>query len=226
MAKTSEVLKSIMQERDITQGDIAKAAGVSRQAVQQWCSGRTAPRGSALAKLAEFLNLSPAVIQYGPLADAERRPGTVEIEDGVICIPQFEESGSCGHGFENGGYLRAMVCMVKVTLEWIRSLSPFTNPRHLEVITARGDSMEPTIRNLDFVFVDRSYTTVEEDGVYVVTYAGTTYIKRAQKQFDGSLLLTSDNDIYRPMTIPASELDRVVIEGKCAIFCKASASAR
>lgn len=223
MTTTSEVLAGVLRERDISQTQLAKAIGVTPQAVQQWCSGKTTPRGMSLAKLADYLKLSPAVIQYGPQADSTPAKQTVvETEDGFVCIPQFDVSGSCGTGFDNGSLaLRAIVGLVKVTVEWLISKCPGVNWRRLEVITASGSSMSPTIGNLDFVFVDRSYTAVRGDGIYVLTYCGDTYIKRVQRQPNGGLLLISDNPIYPPISIPAEELDTVTVEGRCVIYCKA-----
>ncbi len=222
MTTTSEVLAGVLHERDISQTQLAKAIGVSPQAVQQWCSGKTTPRGNSLVKLAEYLKLSPAVIQYGPLADSTpNKPTVVETEDGFVCIPQFEVSGSCGTGFDNGCLtIRAIVGLVKVTVQWLVSKCPGVNWHRLEVITASGNSMSPTIDDLDFVFVDRSYSAVRGDGIYVMTYCGDTYIKRVQRQPKGGLLLISDNPIYPPIHIPADELDTVTIEGRCVIYCK------
>lgn len=223
MTTTSEVLAGIMHERDISQTQLAKAIGVTPQAVQQWCAGKTAPRGNSLARLADYLKLSPAVIQYGPTADAEpSRPSVVETEDGYVCIPQFDVSGSCGTGVDNGSpMLRALVGLVKVTEQWLNAKCHGVNWRRLEVITASGNSMAPTINDLDFVFVDRSYSAIHGDGIYVLTYCGDTYIKRVQRQPKGGLLLISDNPIYPPISIEANELDTVTVEGRCVIYCKA-----
>lgn len=223
MTTTSEVLVGVMHERDISQTQLAKAIGVTPQAVQQWCAGKTAPRGNSLARLADYLKLSPAVIQYGPLADAtSTKPTVVETEDGYVCIPQFDVSGSCGTGFDNTCLaIRAIIGLVKVTVQWLNAKCPGINWRRLEVITANGNSMAPTVNDLDFVFVDRSYSDVRGDGIYVMTYCNDTYIKRVQRQPSGGLLLISDNPAYPPISIGADELDTVTIEGRCVIFCKA-----
>lgn len=223
MNKTAEVLAAIMRERDISQTQLAKAVGVSPQAVQQWCSGKTSPRGNSLAKLADYLKIAPAVIQYGPSEAIERTTSSVvETEDGFIAIPQFSASGSCGGGYDNETpSLRALVGMVRVTRAWLLAKAPSLNWKRLEVITARGDSMSPTIKNLDFVFVDRSFSRIEDDGIYVLTFADTTYIKRVQKQVNGSLLLISDNPRYPSMLIEGPDLERVTVEGRCVINCSA-----
>ena len=223
MTTTSEVLSGILRERDISQTQLAKAIGVTPQAVQQWCAGKTVPRGNSLARLSEYLKLSPAVIQYGQYADSSAsKPTVIETEDGYVCVPRFDVSGSCGHGCENECVpVRAIVGLVKVTSEWLSAKCPGVNWRRLEVITASGNSMAPTINDLDFVFVDRSYSAVHGDGIYALTYGGDTYIKRVQRQPQGGLLLISDNPIYPPINVGADELDTVRIEGRCVIYCNA-----
>lgn len=76
------------------QSILARFVGVSPQAVQQWVAGATAPRGKNLTKVADFFELSPAVIQFGASAsdlhELERRRrslvalrGEVMVEHGI-----------------------------------------------------------------------------------------------------------------------------------------------
>lgn len=82
--------------------------------------------------------------------------------------------------------------------------------------------MRPTIKNLDFVFVDRSAKAFREEGVYVVTIGGDTLIKRLQRRLDGGLNLLSDNPQYPLLEVPLEDMDRVVVEGKVCIICSAN----
>lgn len=220
-AKTAEVLSEVMKERDLSQTDLAKAVGVTPQAVQQWCSGKTVPRGDKLVRLAEYLSLSPAVLQFGTDGATGRlKPTTVE-QGELVSIPQFDVAGECGRcGADNGNpSMRPIVAMLQVTRSWLAAKGAVASIRHLEVITAHGDSMAPTVNDLDFVFVDRSYDCVTDDGVYVVSYARGTYIKRIQSQPNGDLLLISDNKKYPPIRVDASESHNIAIDGKCVIAC-------
>lgn len=219
-SKTKDVLVHLMAERGLTQSDIARALSVRPQAVQQWVSGKTRPTGKNLEALAEFLQLPPAVIVHGPAAD-RLTASTVDLDNGLISIPRFTARGSCGTNLIGNAGDRTIIDMIRLTVAWIRAKAPSANLRHLEIITANGDSMAPTIKNLDFVFVDRTYTDVRGEGIYAVTYCGDTYIKRIQKQVDGSLLLISDNVRYPPITVTKDQLDSVIIEGRCVLYCSA-----
>lgn len=45
-----------LKEHDMTQADLAKKLGVSRQSVQYWCSGKFVPRLPMLCKIAKVLH--------------------------------------------------------------------------------------------------------------------------------------------------------------------------
>lgn len=47
------------------QSVLARFVGVTPQAVQQWVAGETAPRGKNLAKIAEFFEIWPSIVQFG-----------------------------------------------------------------------------------------------------------------------------------------------------------------
>lgn len=214
---TAQVLDEAMHEKRITQADIARKVGVSPQAVQQWCSGKSSPRGAKLALLAEYLGVPPEVILFGTTERSIVQ--SVKTDDGYVSIPRFDVNGSCGGGAVSTHC--QLIDMMKVSQEWLLNKCPTINFKHLEVITAVGDSMSPTIENLDFVFVDRSVNRFVRDGIYVVSFAGEIFIKRLQRQISGGLLLISDNTNYPPMKIEPCDLDRVKIEGLCKIHCSA-----
>lgn len=218
-SKTVEVLTAVMAERDLNQSDIARAINIKPQAVQQWLSGKTTPKGKNLEALANYLHIEPAVIQYG-INHTASVPTVIDTEDGFVSIPRMSAKGACNsQGGEINDEYTYMIEMVRVGTNWLRAKAASANWKKLEVITASGDSMEPTIKNLDFVFVDTSCKTVRQDGVYAVTYAGETYIKRCQKDVEGGLNLISDNKKYPPIHVAPDQLERVIVEGRCALAC-------
>ena len=54
----SKNLIKIMNDRNITQEDIAKITGVSQQSVSNWVSGKLMPRINANAKISEYFSFS------------------------------------------------------------------------------------------------------------------------------------------------------------------------
>lgn len=97
--------------------------------------------------------------------------------------------------------------------DWLRRRG--INPLAAHVLTARGDSMEPTIRDGDILLVDTSIDRVVDNAIYVVAYDGRTLVKRVQMRLDGSVVLKSDNrDLFDDEPVPAGEVSALNVAGR------------
>ncbi|MBI5815906.1 MAG: LexA family transcriptional regulator [Nitrospinae bacterium] len=74
--------------------------------------------------------------------------------------------------------------------------------KNLACIEARGDSMDPAIKDRDTLLVDTSISAVADDAIYILQKDGTLVAKRLQKLYDGSILVKSENPIYSTETVP------------------------
>jgi phage repressor protein C with HTH and peptisase S24 domain len=81
----------------------------------------------------------------------------------------------------------------------------------LEAIHVDGESMEPTLQDDSIVFVDRTQTNINKNGIFIAATTGGLFIKRIHQRADGMVELISDNSIYPPQAIAA---DEVTIVGK------------
>jgi len=82
----------------------------------------------------------------------------------------------------------------------------------LEAIHVDGESMEPTLQDGSIVFVDRTQTNINKNGIFIAsTSTGGLFIKRIHQRVDGMIELISDNSIYPPQAIHTNE---VTIIGK------------
>lgn len=81
----------------------------------------------------------------------------------------------------------------------------------LEAIHVDGESMEPTLQDGSIVFVDRTQTDINKNGIFIASTTGGLFIKRIQKRPDGMIDLISDNSMYPPQAVPA---DEITIVGK------------
>ncbi len=82
----------------------------------------------------------------------------------------------------------------------------------LEAIHVDGESMEPTLQDGSIVFVDRTQTNINKNGIFIAaTATGGLFIKRIHQRADGMIELISDNSIYPPQAINP---DEVTIIGK------------
>jgi len=81
----------------------------------------------------------------------------------------------------------------------------------LEAIHVDGESMEPTLQDGSIVFVDRTQTNINKNGIFIASTTGGLFIKRIQQRADGMIELISDNSMYPPQTISHEE---IMIVGK------------
>ena len=66
----AKIIREGRERLNLNQTQLAELVGVSPQAVQQWESGATLPRGKRLNRIAEVLQLPPSVMHFGQTLDA------------------------------------------------------------------------------------------------------------------------------------------------------------
>lgn len=134
-------------------------------------------------------------------ADFSRR-GLVGDE---IRIAHYDVSGAMGDG-EVAHDFPEMLKDIRVSPTHLRELGvEFKEPYHLKLITGRGQSMAPTIRNRDPLIVDVSIREFVGDGIYFFSYQGHQYIKRLQKKGRDHFKMVSDNTNHPPEDIRVDE---------------------
>lgn len=87
-------------------------------------------------------------------------------------------------------------------------------PHSAVIVTVKGRSMEPTIRDGAVLLVSTSAKTVVSGEVYAFRQDGHLYVKRMHRQPDGGLLAVSDNpdrEAYPDMAFTAHEQDFEII---------------
>lgn len=99
---------------------------------------------------------------------------------------------------------------------WLRARK--INPSFARVLTAKGDSMEPTIRNGDVLLVDTSINYIQDNTIYVIVYGDILLVKRVHSRFNGTLQLISDNPLYPPEEITAGEIEQLHVAGRVMWF--------
>ncbi len=71
--------KGVRDRADVRPVDVARALEVSGATVSDWEAGKVIPREELLAKLAEFLGVTPAYLRYG--VGAERKDALAALID-------------------------------------------------------------------------------------------------------------------------------------------------
>lgn len=195
-------------------GRILKKA---RGTVEQWASGRRRLPFAPVLQLAMHLdgNLNRFAIggDESVPSRAITAPPVVQgpPPEGYVALPLLDVTASAGAGTFTLGDGAGGTIAARET--WLRTIG--AHPARTEALMARGDSMEPTIRDGDLLLVDRSIDRIMDDAVYVVVVAGAVKVKRVTRRTDGSVVLSSDNPRHPPETVSSSEVNDVLtIEGR------------
>ncbi len=83
--------------------------------------------------------------------------------------------------------------------------------KNIDSINVLGDSMEPTFKDGDIIFINRTMNDVRKGGVFVVSTPIGLFVKRLFLRSDGTLDLISDNPQYGVESVP---MENVEVIGK------------
>jgi len=130
---------------------------------------------------------------------------------GFVLVPRYDVAASMG----NGAVIHSeqVVDHLAFREEWVRT-ELGANPKNLVLISAIGDSMEPTLRAGDLLLIDRSTAGVKQDAIYAFATNNELRVKRMQLRMDGSVVVKSDNPQYDPETLSADIASALHIVGR------------
>ncbi|WFB47866.1 LexA family transcriptional regulator [Vibrio coralliilyticus] len=178
--KLSELKKMTGTKRNI---DLAEILGISTSTIQNWRARGRIPREIYLK--AEQIALNGTVTPKGYV---------------VIKLYDVEVSAGSGSLIENGDPSTSLLFSEK----YIRKDLGY-NPENVFLLSVRGDSMEPTLKNQSIIMVNR----IEEftsDGIYVFRFEDNLMVKRLQF-LPERIEVVSDNPIYKTWEIMKKDLE-------------------
>lgn len=135
----------------------------------------------------------------------------VELLNEFILVPRYNVAGSCG-----GGAIvdtEDVVEYLSFRREWIKN-SLRVGEKDLCVISVKGDSMEPRLKDGDVVLLDTSTKHIEDNAIYALQFNGGLSIKRVQRFMSGALEIISDNKLYKAEMIPPEQSGNVRVVGR------------
>ena len=118
-------------------------------------------------------------------------------------ISIIDVTACCGDGVDN---LQENTCgEIALPMEEFKSITN-SAPENIKLIKATGDSMEPTIRDGDLVWIDIANCFISSDGIYLLRMptAGLA-IKRVQAGLT-NISVKSDNPKYSDITAEVGEI--------------------
>nr|WP_320048859.1 S24 family peptidase [uncultured Desulfuromonas sp.] len=88
------------------------------------------------------------------------------------------------------------------------------NPEQLSLVSVRGDSMEPTIKEGAMLLVEKN-TAPPGEGIYVFKGEHGLLVRRTQyNPFDHTLSLFCDNPLYPPFTARSEQINNLKMLGR------------
>jgi phage repressor protein C with HTH and peptisase S24 domain len=128
-----------------------------------------------------------------------------------VLVPRYNVEGSAG-----GGSLvdrEEVLEYLSFRKEWIKN-SLRIGENALAVISVKGDSMEPRLRDGDVVLLDMSSKLVEDNAIYALQFNGGLSIKRVQRFMSGAIEIISDNKTYKPESLTPDQAESVKVVGR------------
>lgn len=156
----------------------------------------------------------PASIERKARQMMAEQPGpspTTQDMNGFILIPRYNVEASAG-----GGSVVAeerIIDRMAFREDWVR-VTLGLSPKDLVLISATGDSMEPTLHPGDLLLLDRSIERIKDNAIYAIQVNGTLLIKRVQRRTDGSVIIKSDNAAYETEVLTDSKAEDLRIVGR------------
>lgn len=216
----SQRLKAARKHANLTQKELADAAGVSQPVISQLESG-TSLKSVHIAKLAITCKVDPLWLSEGTgemLVSRAHGPdenGSPSKKDYAL-IPQYTARASAGKGYHNDHVELSEGQGLVFKRDWLKRLS--LKEGACCVIYAEGSSMEPTISDGDVLLIDRTSTEPRSGKVYAIQRPdGSISVKRLVQTFAGGWVVRSDNPdktLYPDEPISSDDLQQIEIIGR------------
>lgn len=228
-----ENIKALRVEKDWTQGDLAKFAGVSIETIKRYENGKTNPTNDNLSKIANALgveiknlydgaspsvslsqknNMSLSVKKVSPSLSNLKETEADQISHDQILIRKLSSAVGAGESVDING---VEVYDTDVLVPFSQMLFK-VRPKKIDRIRCMqvdGYSMVPMLFPDSWVIADVT-AKFEGDGLYIINYCDNFMVKLLQKSPDGTLHIKSVNKDYESYDIGPDDDAQVYIVGK------------
>lgn len=178
--------------------EVARKLEVSKQYVSNLCPSEGQPARRIGDKTARKIE-STFGLALGSI-DQTANISKPEQDERTVNVPMLNVIVSMGAG-AIAPWEEEVMQNVRVSKQWIRQNTQATSFDRLAIITAKGDSMEPTFSDGSTLLIDTSITSIKLDAVYVLARSEELFVKRIQRNIDGSVRIISDNPMYAAQVV-------------------------
>lgn len=196
-----------------TQAALARAIGVTPQAISKMVRGGTADTAK-LYQIARFLKTTPEYLtgetddpEPTMLADRQLpfRGAEPACDPDMVYVAEIDLRFGLGASVMDQEIVESQVERMPFPRAWLRHITS-SPPDQLYWARARGNSMEPAIGDGDVILIDRSQNDGLGDLYWAIAYGHNGMVKRLRPMPDGSVKILSDNQSVGPETAYDGEL--------------------
>lgn len=203
----------------------AKRSGIPDSTLRNYKNSGSMPGLRHLLAIAQTANVTldwlaaargPMRFDPSGLSADTRVPGVIGFNEGddpldFTLLPRMGVSASAGHG------LVALTDEVTERLafktEWLHSMG--LSPRYCGLLTARGNSQEPVIKNGSLLLVDlRPDQQIRSGCYYILVLDGDVLVKLVNRRIDGTIELKSHNPDYPTELVKVEDMHKLHIPGR------------
>jgi phage repressor protein C with HTH and peptisase S24 domain len=204
----------------------AKKCGIAESLIRKYLAGESLP---GLDKLITIAAASDVSVEWlatgeGPMKRGDKRGHGESREeateyrgerdllpaDEYVLVPRYDVTASAGPGALVQS--EQVVDHLAFKRDWVKRLG--LEAGQLALITAKGDSMEPTIRDGYLLLVDLRQHQATADAIYILRFDHELIAKRLQRLFTGEVKIKSDNPAYDEQLVPVDQVNKLNIVGK------------
>jgi len=229
-----ENIKALRVEKDWTQGDLAKFAGVSIETIKRYENGKTNPTNDNLSKIANALgveiknlydgaspsvslsqknNMSLSVKKVSPsLSNLKKTEEADQVSYDQILIRKLSSAVGAGESVDINGVEVYDTDILVPFSQMLFKVRPKKIDR-IRCMQVDGYSMVPMLFPDSWVIADVT-AKFEGDGLYIINYCGNFMVKLLQKSPGGTLRIKSVNKDYDSYEIGPDDEAQAYIVGK------------
>lgn len=227
MESIGQRFKSSRTALGLSQEQLGIAIGVTKQTISAIERGATTkPEFDTVEKAARKMGLSSKWLMHGKgdksnlmIRDDYAQYRVLAPTEGYIRFGLMEGSASAGYGSVNDDFPEVLQSIEIAEWKVRQQLGFIPSDDRVQILTVRGNSNYPKIKDGDVVMIDTSQHSFTGDDFYLINVHGFTLIKRLQIMGDG-LHIRSTNPEYESEVIPANSISDIVIGGRILGFAQ------
>lgn len=205
---SSERFRSERKRLNLSQEGLGSLIDVSESTIKRWENGAAIP-SDKLTLCAENGFDIIYILLGKHMNEVLKDNESFEEEFDLVNI--YDVDVSAGHGSICSGDAKP-VSRLAFRKDWLSKHG--LHAKDLLIVFSKGDSMLPTIQDKEKLLVNSADKELTDGFIYVIRNHENYWVKRVQRQFDGSLLLISDNKMYPAMQLDLNEANDVEIIGR------------